>query len=87
MGVYTLIYQAGLAHARFSHQGDDLAMACLRLCQGLMECLQLRLPSHKGVSPRAAAAWRPLPDTTGAYQLKDLDRLLQPLSLVLVLAL
>ena len=31
-------------------------MARLRLCQGLLQRLQLLLPPHKGVSPRAAAA-------------------------------
>ena len=36
VGVDTLIHQARLAHARFPHQGDHLAVARLRLRQGLM---------------------------------------------------
>ncbi len=48
MGVETLMHQAGLPHTRFSHQGDHLAMACPRPCQGLVERLQLLLPPDKG---------------------------------------
>ncbi|HEX2184366.1 MAG TPA: hypothetical protein VHN78_02525 [Chloroflexota bacterium] len=48
MGVHTFMHQAGLAQARFPHQGDHLAVARLRPCQGLVECLQLLLPPHEG---------------------------------------
>ena len=36
VGVDTLVHQAGLAHARFPHQRDHLAVARLRPCQGLV---------------------------------------------------
>jgi hypothetical protein len=45
--VHTLVHQARLAHARFPHQGDDLAVARLRPCQGLVECLQLLLAAPR----------------------------------------
>ena len=47
VGVDTLVHQARLAHARFPHQGHHLAMPGLRLCQGLVQRLQLVLPPHK----------------------------------------
>ena len=45
------MHQTGLAHTRFSHQGDHLALPGLRLGQGLMQRRQLVLPPHKGGEP------------------------------------
>jgi hypothetical protein len=36
VGVDTLMHQAGLAHPRFPHQGDHLAVACPHPCQDLL---------------------------------------------------
>jgi hypothetical protein len=73
------MHQAGLAHTRFSHQGHDLTMARLRPCQGLVERLQLLLPSHKGrQAPRSRRLQGP-PHRTGAHEIKHLDGLDPPL--------
>jgi hypothetical protein len=74
--VHKLVDQARLAHARFSHQGDDLAMPCSRPCQGLVECFQLLLPPHKGRQAPGGGDLQAPAHGTGAHQLKDLDGLL-----------
>ena len=80
VGVDTLIDQAGLAHPRFPHQGDHLAMAGLRLLPGPgaappAPCCR----PTKGVSPRAAAACKRRRSALAPDQLEHLDGLRQPL--------
>lgn len=79
MGVDHLVHQAGLAHARLSYQGDHLAMAGLRLGQGLVQRRLLVLPPHKRSEAPRGRGLQAAAKATGAQQLKHLDRLLQAL--------
>ena len=79
VGVDELVDQARLAHARLPHQRHHLAMPGLRLCQGLVQGLQLLLPPHKAREPPRGRRLQAPAQRTGPHQLKHLHGLGQPL--------
>ncbi len=57
VGVGELVDEAGLPHAGFPHEGDELAVAIVGEGERAADLLDLGVRPTKRVSPRAAAAW------------------------------
>jgi hypothetical protein len=71
VGVAKLIEQPRLPHAGLAHQRHHLTVPGLRLCQGLLQGLQLGLPPHKAGEATSRGRLQARPHHAGARHLVD----------------